>query len=225
MRENTMLTFARLTGGRAYMGRNDLGEEIADALATAESYYTIAYHSTNANWNGKYRKLQVKTGRPGAKVLCRAGYYAIADPLKTSDPDREAAIAMYRGAPNSTQLIMKARVLPPQTAGAPVAIDMLVDTHAILFNKTEDGHRTADLQFIAVATDGKGKPSGSFSEFFRQPVTDEQFASLLRTGVQLHRELPLPAGSYQLRLGVMDRLANRIGTLDVLLTVPAPSKK
>ena len=225
MRENSMLNFARLTGGRAYIGRNDLGQEIADAVTTAASYYTIAYHSTNTNWNGKYRKLQVKISRPGAKVLCRAGYYAVTDPMKTKeDPDRAAAIAMYRGAPLSTQLVMKARVVPAATPGAPVSIDMLIDTHAVLFNKTEDGHRSADLQFIAVATDAKGKASGSFSEFFRQPLAMEQFQSLLKTGVQLHKEMVLPPGSYQLRLGVMDRLANRMGTLDVLLTVAGPPK-
>jgi len=225
-REDSMLNLARLTGGRAYLGSNDLDREIADAVTTAASYYTIAYHSTNTNWNGRYRKLQVKVARPGAKELYRAGYYAVADPLKTKvDPDRAAAIAMYRGAPVSTQLIMKARVVPPSVAGAPVAIDMLVDAHAVTFSKSEDGHQTADLQFIAVATNAEGKTSGSFSEFFRQPVTKDQFGSLLKTGVQLHREMELPAGSYQLRLGVMDRLANRIGTLDVLLTVAAPPKK
>jgi len=115
--------------------------------------------------------------------------------------------------------------VPPQAADAPVAIDMLVDPHGVLFNNSEDGHRAADLQFIAVATDSHGKPAGSFSEFFRQPVTKEQFDSLLKTGVQLHREMQLPAGSYQLRLGVMDRLTNRIGTLDVPLTIAGTPKK
>jgi hypothetical protein len=39
--------------------------------------------------------------------------------------------------------------------------------------------------------------------------------------VQLHQEMMLKPGSYQLRLGVMDRLSGRIGTLDVPLTIEA----
>jgi VWFA-related protein len=224
-REDSMLNLARLTGGKAYFGRNDLDQEIAQAIDTGSRYYTIAHRPSNADWNGKYRKLRVKIARPGAKALCRAGYFAVADPLKTKDnPDREAAIAMNPLAPLSTQMIMKVRVLPPQAAGGPVEIGMLVDAHAISFNKSSDGRQSADLQFIAVATTADGKPSASFSEFFRQPVTKEQLDSLLKTGIQLNKQLQLPAGSYVLRLGIMDRLANRIGTLDVPLTIAATTK-
>jgi hypothetical protein len=45
--------------------------------------------------------------------------------------------------------------------------------------------------------------------------------ALLRTGLQIHQDMTLKPGTYQLRLAVMDRLSGRIGTLDVPLTIEA----
>jgi hypothetical protein len=74
---------------------------------------------------------------------------------------------------------------------------------------------------VAVAWDGNGKQSGSLSEEFHPPLTPAQFESLLRTGLQMHQGMVLKSGSYQLRLGVLDRISGRIGTLDVPLTIGA----
>ena len=222
---DTLEDFARLTGGRAYLNKNDLAHSIADAVDNGSSYYSIAYRPTNKNWNGKYRRVAIKINRPGARVLCRAGYYAVTDPLNAKeDPDRSAALAMQRESPISTQLIMKARVVPPDSAGGTVSIDILIDAHALKFNQLNDQHRAADVEFLAVASNDAGKQCGSFVDTFRQPLTAADLQSLLRTGLQLHRDMTLPAGSYHLRLGVMDRLASRIGTLDVPLTIVASQK-
>ena len=37
--------------------------------------YLLGYYPTNANWDGNYRKVQIKTSRPGVTVLYRQGYY------------------------------------------------------------------------------------------------------------------------------------------------------
>jgi hypothetical protein len=42
---------------------------------------------------------------------------------------------------------------------------------------------------------------------------------LIRTGLRLQQQLPLKPGNYQLRLGLVDRLSGRMGTLDVPLKV------
>jgi hypothetical protein len=54
-------------------------------------------------------------------------------------------------------------------------------------------------------------------------VTDAEYESLLRTGVQVHQELTLPPGTYQVRIGVMDRVSEKVGTVDAPLTVTSVS--
>ena len=218
----TLNDMAKLTGGRAYINRNDLDSAIADGMRTGASYYSLAYRPVNQNWDGKFRKITVKAPQPDLKLLYRSGYYALLDPLNSKqDPDRMISLAMQPNVPFSTQLIMKARVVPPQEAGQATAIEMFIDAHDLTFTEGTEKQKTPLVQFVAVAYDGSGKQSNSFSLGFHPTLAPAQMEALLRSGVGLHRELLLKPGSYQLRLGVMDRLSGRIGTLDIPLTIEA----
>ena len=218
----TLMNTAKATGGRAYINRNDLQAAINDSMETGSNYYSVAYRPDNANWNGKFRKITIKSSKPNLKLLYRSGYYGILDPLSTKeDPSHVVATAMQPTVPVSTQLIMKVRVVPPQEAGKPTAIDMLIDAHDVAFNEGQDNQKTPEVQFVAIAWDSHGKQVASFSEGYKAGQSPAQMQSLLRTGLQFHQDLLLKPGSYQLRLGVMDRLSGRIGTLDVPLTIEA----
>jgi hypothetical protein len=220
--QEMMLNMAKLTGGRAYFNRNDLHSMMANGMETGSNYYTLAYRPENADWNGKFRKLTVKTSRPKLKLLYRSGYYALVDPLRSNDdPNRVVSLAMQRNAPLSTQLIMKARVVPPDETGKATAIDMLIDMHDFAFNRGTDIEKTPEVQFVAVAWGAKGQQCASFSGGYHATLSPPQLEALMRTGLQLHQEMALAPGSYQLRLGVMDRISGRIGTLDVPLKIEA----
>jgi VWFA-related protein len=217
-----MSEMATLTGGKAYFNKNDLGAAISDGVASGSSYYTLAYRPENENWNGKFRKLAVKTSRPNVKLLHRSGYYGVLDPTNTKDdPSLALSLAMQPEVPPSTLLIMKARVIPPAEPDKPSQIDYLVDMHDLALKPAENNRQAPSVDFVTMAWDMKGKESGTISASFRQSLTPEQLATLLRTGLQLHQELMLKPGTYQLRLGVMDRLSGRVGTLDIPLTVAA----
>ncbi len=216
----SMINIARLTGGRAYYNKNDLQGAIADGMESGSNYYTLAYRPGNPKWNGTFRKIEIKGAGPRTNLLYRSGYYAILDPVSSSDSvDRMIGLAMQPNVPLSTALIMKARVIAPSGPDQAAAIDMLIDVHGLSFTETGQKHKTPKVQFAAIAWDAKGHPAGSFSADYRQELTPEQLESLQRTGLQMHQELLLKPGVYQLRLGVIDRLTGRIGTLDVPLTV------
>jgi hypothetical protein len=188
-------------------------------MQSGSSYYTLAYKPAGIEWNGKYRKIALKTSRRDVKLLYRSGYYATSDGSSSKDdPGRAVAMAMQPSAPISTQLIMKARVIPAKSVAEPTGIDILIDVHDLTFAEQNE-RKQPDVQFVAVAWDTNGKASANFSEEFRPPLTAAQMQSFLRSGMQVHENLLLKAGSYQLRLGVMDRLSGRIGTLDVPLTI------
>lgn len=96
----TMQNVARITGGHAYVNRNDLDRAMADAVENGSSCYTLAYRPTNDKWNGSFRKITVKTARPGVRSLYRNGYYAVLDPLSTKeDPNWVAGFAMRQDVP------------------------------------------------------------------------------------------------------------------------------
>src|SRR5664279_1251083 len=162
--QEMMLNMAKLTGGRAYFNTNDLHSAIASGMETGSNYYTLAYRPDNPEWNGKFRKIGVRTSRANLKLLYRSGYYALLDPLNSSDdPNRVVSLAMQPTTPLSTQLIMKARVIPPDGPGKPIAIDMLIDVHDLSFNLGADSQKVPEVQFVAVAWDAKGQQTASFS--------------------------------------------------------------
>jgi VWFA-related protein len=214
----TMRNIAEITGGQAHFNNNDLEAAMTDSMQTGSNYYSLAYRPTGVEWNGKFRKIAITMSRPHVKLLYRSGYYAISDPSDLrEDPSRVVAMAMQPDVPASTQLIMKARVVPPKTNEEATKVDILVDVHDLALTE-EKGQKTPNVQFVAVAWDNTGKQCANFSEIFHAGSA-AQLESMLRSGLQVHLDIPLKPGSYRLRLGVMDRLANRIGTLDVPLAI------
>jgi VWFA-related protein len=215
----TMQKIAEITGGRAHVNNNDLEGAIADSMQTGSNYYSLAYRPATAGWNGRFHRIAVEISRPNVKLLYRSGYYATPYTFSSRDnPGRALAMAMQPSVPVSTQLIMKARVAPPKTMDAATRVDVVIDIHDLALTEEKE-QKIPDVQFVAVAWEANGKQSASFSETFHTALTPVQLEAPLGTGLQLHQEMLLKPGSYQLRLGAMDRLSGRIGTLDVPLTI------
>jgi VWFA-related protein len=217
----TMMTMANMTGGRAHYNSNDLQAAIRDSIESGSNYYVLAYRPKNNNWNGRFRRISVKSLRSNVKVQCRPGYYAVADPLGSADIIRTFTMAMQPDVPASTTLIIKARVLLQHAPASKTQIDTLVDVHDLSLTETNDHRREANVLFVAAVWDTKGQPGGSDTATFRQQLSSEQLQSLMRTGLQLHQEMQLKPGTYQLRVGVVDRVSGKMGTIDVPLKIEA----
>jgi VWFA-related protein len=86
-----MNQIASSTGGKAYYNRNDLDQAIALSIADGSTYYTVAYYPSNKDWDGKFRKVDVKVDRAGTSTHYRHGYVAT-DPMALAHRSREATI-------------------------------------------------------------------------------------------------------------------------------------
>jgi VWFA-related protein len=215
----TMFGIAQLTGGRAYLNHNDISGQIQDIIDSGSNYYTLAYRPENQDWNGKFRKVSVKTSQPNVKVRTRPGYYAVKDPFGSADVDRTFSLAMQPSVPPSTALVMQARVLPPAAPENETQIDFLVDVRDLQFLISADQRRQPNLMFVTAAWDERGNAQGSVSGTYQQILQPADVQVLLRTGLRLQQQLSLKPGHYQLRLGLVDRMSGKIGTIDVPLTV------
>jgi len=67
---------AHATGGKAFYDTNGLKNAIAEVVDTGSNYYTLSYSPGNHNWDGNFRKLQVKLAEQGMQLEYRRGYYA-----------------------------------------------------------------------------------------------------------------------------------------------------
>src|SRR5580700_8250208 len=91
--QETLVTLASDTGGRAFLDSNDFSKIFKGVQQDTSTYYLLGYHSTNPARDGHYRRIVVKmngkSNVPGAKVDYRRGYYAPADFKHSTEDDKE----------------------------------------------------------------------------------------------------------------------------------------
>jgi VWFA-related protein len=221
-RQDAMADIARQTGGLAFYGSNDLKSAMLRSIQEGTNYYTVAYAPANPDWNGKYRKIEIKVKRPHVELRHRSGYYAVAQPeFKGDQAAKMLASAMLPTVPESTMLLLRVQVLPPDQDHKAVRIDYAVEAQDIAFTDVSGKRKHAAVDFMAAAWDKHNQDVGHATDLMETSIRPEQFEQVMKTGLPMHQELELKPGSYLLRLGVIDRGSQKIGTVDVPLTIPA----
>lgn len=69
---------ANETGGQILWAGNkkQMKKAFAELSEQLRNYYFLAYHPAQFKKDGSYRKVELKTTRRGAHIICRRGYYA-----------------------------------------------------------------------------------------------------------------------------------------------------
>jgi hypothetical protein len=225
--QHTMEVLAEQTGGSVFKNRNDIDDAIADIVAASASYYEIGYYPQNHNWNGSFRRIEVRLRRPETLASYRRGYYGI-DPLRAPKGKNlsEADLPGYvsADAPAATMVIFDARVIPAAPASsARVPVEFLVDMRSLAPEQNQGGVRKYQLEFHVAAYGKEGKLVAQQNMELVAPVNPERYASLLQSGLPFHTGLSLPAGEYRLRVVVRDEHTGFLGSMDLPLTLDKPN--
>jgi VWFA-related protein len=93
----------------------------------------------------------------------------------------------------------------------------------IAFTANPDGTRTGALEFDIGAYDSNNRLIDSLSQTMHIPLTPDEYAEFIRTPFQFSQQLDLPPGPAYLRLGILDPTSNKVGTLELQITVPKPT--
>src|SRR5438046_6016760 len=91
--QETLTSLASDTGGTAFMDSNDFGEAFARVERDISSYYLLGFSSTNANRDGRFRRITVRVrNHPHVTIQAKEGYYAGRDFAHTARTDREVLL-------------------------------------------------------------------------------------------------------------------------------------
>lgn len=221
--QTAMSSMAQRTGGKTFFNRNDIDTGVRTSLDDGSTYYTLEYYPANKTWNNKFRHIKVSVGRPGVKLQYRDGYYAD-NPLTvfgTETMGTEFSQALDINAPALTAVSFQAAVLPasPQTQNK-MAVVFHIDPHTLSFQRGSDGLEHAELNCVAWAYPKKGDPIRAEGGTITAALPQTDYDKMMKSFFPCRRELDLKPGQYTLRLGVLDRKANLIGTLSTPLNVP-----
>jgi VWFA-related protein len=223
--KNTMNDMAQMTGGRVFANRNDIALGMKTSLEDGSIYYTLEYYPDNKQWDGQFRSIKVSVDRPGINLRYREGYYAV-DPAKLAkdEADRVAesfSRSLQADSPSATAILFQAQISPPTPKTSKVVVTFHVDPKTIAFEHKEDGHEFAKITCTVWAYGkDKNKPFMTPNDTVTANLKREEFQLMMKQHfLPCKRELELKPGSYELRLGVLDRSSNRMGTASASVIV------
>ncbi|MFI5103316.1 MAG: VWA domain-containing protein [Terriglobales bacterium] len=224
----TMDELADETGGRAYYNTTDFGKVILASMEDGSTYYTLGYYPDNKNWDGKFRKIQVKTARHGVKLRYRLGYYAASPAAYQAESPRQRAIELGKAVdpqtPASTTLLFQAQVEPPSARTQnKVRVNFVIDPHSVSFDRTEDDLYHADLSCVVQVYSEKGEALRTESFTITSGLKHADYDHVMKTYVPCRVTFDLAAGSYPLRLAVRDEHTGAIGTANAGVIIPQES--
>jgi len=222
------------TGGFVVKNTNDLASGLRRIADASRNYYMLAYRSSNSARDGKFRKIEVKVERDGARVRARKGYYAPSDepPAKRrvgdADPQLQAAVDApwnLSGIPlRMTAYVMEERVFGKArtlvVAEADVA-DFAFEEQPGGPASDSGGQRAVDAAeyYMVVAR----RESGEFFEDARSidmKLTPATLERVKTKWLPIVREFDLAPGHYQAKIVVRDGNAGTFGTLAHEFDVP-----
>lgn len=65
------------TGGFTVKNRNDLADGFRRIAVETRNYYLLGYSPSRGQYDGRFRKIEVKVARKGVEVRARSGYYPV----------------------------------------------------------------------------------------------------------------------------------------------------
>jgi VWFA-related protein len=77
MAEDGPTSLAVDTGGMVIRNENNIGRALERIAGDANQYYVLAYQPEDANFDGKFRPIEVRVKRDGVRVRARKGYLAL----------------------------------------------------------------------------------------------------------------------------------------------------
>jgi hypothetical protein len=231
-----MNALARDTGGKPFFNTNNLDPGLEKALKETATYYLLAWKpDPETRGSGRFRRIEVKViGKPELTVQVRRGFFdREPEPLKTAKNDKrdknkkpedktpEAQVrrVMLTSYPvHDIPVSLSLSYLKTATKGPRLSAALQVPHEFLSFVPT-NGKSVATLTLVGTVFDEKGNEGGSFHN---RVTVEAPTAEAAKDAPDLTYGYPIyvPAGLYQVRVGVRDEATGRAGTAHSWIEIP-----
>jgi len=218
--QETLVTLAGDTGGRAFLDSNDFGRVFTGVQQDTSFYYMIGYRSTNTARDGRFRRITVRVNRPGLKLDFRKGYYAPADFQHSTREDREQQLQDELASELPTTdlpVYLSAGYFRMADNRFYIPVSVIVPGNEIPFTRSSDQDK-ATLDVLGVVLDPEKRPLGAVRDTVKLAIDQSQLVQ--RKNVQYGSSFILPSGKYHLKFVVRENQSGRMGSFETDLVVP-----
>jgi len=218
--QETLVTLASDTGGRAFLDSNDFSKIFKGVQDDTSTYYLLGYHSTNPARDGHYRRIVVKANVPGVKIDYRRGYYAPADFKHSTQDDKERQLEEELASElPATDLPLYLGVSYFRLEGNKffVPISLVVPGSQIPFIRSSDRDK-ATLDVIGIVLDNEHHPLNRIRDTVKLAVNTT--SDVQKKNVQYEPGMSLLRGKYHLKFVVRENQSGRMGSFETDIDVP-----
>jgi VWFA-related protein len=222
--QETLVTIASDTGGKAMLDTNDLTMGIRQAQEDISSYYIIGYYSKNEAEDGKYRRIEVKLASKDiqAKLDFRKGYFAskVWAKFNSTDKERQLEDALTLGDPvNDLPLALEVDYFRVARDRYFVPISVKIPGSSVGLTK-KGVKQTAELDFIGQVRDATGKLIGGVRDNITAKLDEEAASKIGQRHLQYDAGLTLAPGTYSIRFLARENLSGKMGTFETKFVIP-----
>jgi len=211
------------TGGQFIKNTNDFSGGLDRIDAEIRSRYTLAYRSTDPNFDGGFRKVKIEVRRSDVNVIARPGYYAIPPnqvvPLSPEDRKLLASLPTMEGH-STLPLSLELNSFRSQQGFYIVPLSFEIPTGAVTFDH-KDGKQRLELEVLGlVRGESEDKILSRLGGNFNVALTPQQYESILNDKIFYRQDMQLEAGTYTIDLLVKDRLSGKVAARREKLVLP-----
>src|SRR6266851_24919 len=211
------------TGGRFVKNTNDIAGGLERIDVEIRSRYTLAYRSTDPNFDGSFRKVKIEIHRPDTNVLARSGYYAIPpSQIVPFSPDDKKLLANFANmqAHPTLPLSLELNSFRSREGFYTVPLSFEIPPAAVQFDRKGDKQRLQLEVLGVVRVEGEDRILSRLGGNFDVSLTPLQYESILNDKIFYRQDMQLYSGNYTVDLIVRDRLSGKVAARQEKLVLP-----
>lgn len=210
------------TGGKFLKGNNDIGLGLERINEEIQARYTLAYRSTNQNFDGSFRKVKIEVRRPDVQIVSRNGYYAIPpEEIVLLSPADKKLLASFNEAQSNPGLPLFVSLTPFRTREGLYTVPLAIELPpaAVKFERKGD-KRSLQLEVLGVLKQGSERVVSRLGGNFDVNLNAADYDQIVNNNIFYRQDLQLAPGEYTLDLILKDKQSGKLAAHREQIVLP-----
>jgi VWFA-related protein len=222
--QETLVSLAADTGGKAFLDSNALDMGIQQAQQDYRSYYVLGYYTTHTAQDGKYRRITVRLNNDKtAKLEHRDGYYAdkVWGRFNAQDKEQKLMEALTASNPlTDLPLALEVDYFRVGPASYYVPVSVKIPGSVLQLAQKHGGAGETQFDFLGQIQDERRNVLGNVRDFIKIKLDSMDAEKLARRSIHYDAGFTLGPGRYRMKFLVRENLTGHMGTFDARFVVP-----
>ena len=212
------------TGGKFLKGNNDIGQGLERINQEIHSRYTLAYRSTNQNFDGSFRKVKIEVRRPDVQIASRTGYYAISpEEIVLLSPAEKKLLSNFAAVENNPALPVSVSLSPFRSREGLYTVPLAIELppSAVKFERKGD-KQSMQLEVLGVLKQTPERVLSRLGGNFDVNLSENDYKQILANNIFYRQDLQLAPGDYTLDVIVRDKISGKTTARRQQIVLPEP---